>query len=125
MTPIISPWIFYFAAKVNIIIMFSWFIIIGMGIVGLLAWLDAADCEDSHPGYYEERKKIYKKPCLTAMILSLLVLVITPTQTTLMQMLIAQNITYERLEVVGNSIEDVYNDIINLAEKTMGVSENE
>ena len=125
MTPIISPWIFYFASKVNIIIFLCWIISIGTMTIGAFAWLDAADGENRHPGYYEQRKKIFKRPCLIASILSLLVLVITPSQPTLIQMLIAQNITYERLEVVGNTIEDVYSDIIELAEKAVGVNNNE
>ena len=29
-------------------------------------------------------------------------------------MLVAQNVTYERVEIVGQTVEDIYNDIINL-----------
>ena len=125
MTPIISPWIFYFVSKVDIIITISLVILIGTIMIGAVAWYNAVDGEDRHPGYYEQRKKIFKKPCIITLILSLLVLIITPSQITLMKMLIAQNITYERLEVVGNTIEDVYNDIISLAEKAVGVNNNE
>jgi hypothetical protein len=40
-----------------------------------------------------------------------------PDDKTCVQMLIADNITYERLEVVGKTVEDIYGDILDFANK--------
>lgn len=39
-----------------------------------------------------------------------------PTTDTLTKMIIAQNVTYERVEAVGDTVETVYNDIMALFE---------
>ena len=33
-----------------------------------------------------------------------------------MKMIVAQNVTYERVEIVGDTVEDIYNDIISLVD---------
>ena len=53
-----------------------------------------------------------------------LIILIVPSQNTLVQMLIAENITYERLEVVGETIEGVYEDILAITDKLVGTSED-
>ena len=40
--------------------------------------------------------------------------VFCPTQKTLEKMLIAQNVTYERVEQATDTVTDVYNDIMDL-----------
>ena len=57
--------------------------------------------------------------CIILSIIFGLLLIFVPSQQTCIQMLIADNITYERLETVGSSVEDIYNDIITIAEKVI------
>ena len=39
-----------------------------------------------------------------------------PTESTLTKMIVAQNVTYERVEMVGETVKDVYEDIISLVD---------
>ena len=57
--------------------------------------------------------------CIILSIIFGLLLIFVPSQETCIQMLIADNITYERLETVGSSVEDIYDDIITIAEKAV------
>lgn len=120
MTPIISPWFFYFAAKVEIIHMFAWILLFAALIFGTIALYEA--CDTGNDEYAEEVKKTFKKPCIIVSIIMCLIILIVPSQNTLVQMLIAENVTYERLEVVGDGIESVYEDIMNLANQMIGAN---
>ena len=120
MTPIISPWFFYFAAKVEMIHMFAWILFFGGLVIGAVALYDA--CDANNDEYKEKVKKTFKKPCIIVCVIMCLILLIVPCRDTLVQMLIAENITYERLEVVGDGIESVYEDIINLANQMIGTN---
>ena len=62
--------------------------------------------------YIKESKK--GKKLLICIIVLTIISNLIPTKTTCLEMLVAQNITYERIEIVGQTVEDVYNDIINL-----------
>lgn len=120
MTPIISPWFFYFAAKVEMIHMFAWILFFGGLVIGAVALYDA--CDTNNDEYKEKVKKTFKKPCIIVCIIMCLILLIVPCRDTLVQMLIAENITYERLEIVGDGIESVYEDIMNLANQMIGAN---
>ena len=122
MTPIISPWFFYFAAKVEIIHMFAWILLFAALIAGAASLFEA--CTDDEKEYKEVLKKTFKKPCIIVSIIMCLIILIVPSQNTLVQMLIAENITYERLEVVGETIEGVYEDILAITDKLVGTSED-
>jgi hypothetical protein len=122
MTPIISPWFFYFAAKVEIIHMFAWILLFTALIFGAGALYEA--CATNNDEHAEDVKKTFKKPCIIVSIIMCLIILIVPTQNTLVQMLIAENITYERLEVVGETIEGVYEDILAITDKLVGTSED-
>ena len=47
-------------------------------------------------------------------VLLILIEILVPSESTIMKMLVAQNVTYERIEMVGETVQDVYNDIISL-----------
>ena len=51
MTPIISPWFFYFAAKVEIIHMFAWILLFAALIAGAASLFEA--CTDDEKEYKE------------------------------------------------------------------------
>jgi hypothetical protein len=120
MTPIISPWFFYFAAKVEMIHMFAWILLFATLIIGIITLCEASNSDNEEDA--ERAKKIFKKPCIIVCIIMCLILLIVPCRDTLVQMLIAENITYERLEVVGDGIESVYEDIMNLANQMIGTN---
>ena len=122
MTPIISPWFFYFAEKVEIIHVFAWILLFAALIFGTVALYEAYST--SNVEYAEEVKRNFKKPCIIVGIIMSLIILIVPSQNTLVQMLIAENITYERLEVVGETIEGVYEDILAITDKLVGTSED-
>lgn len=118
-TTVISPWFFYF---INIVegldIAFFVFAIIGLATGGvLLAALvfEEIDEEDIKP-------KTAKKIFISGLIFIFLA-ILTPSQQTCVQMLIADNITYERLEVAGDTIEGIYQDILDLAGTLVGGEE--
>jgi len=111
MTPIISPWFFYLlqiveGLGVSFVIAAS-----AMGLYGAVKWfiiITEGDEED-----YQKGAKAGKK-VLIAMIVFWFLSVLVPTKTTCLEMLVAQNVTYERVEIVGQTVEDIYNDIISL-----------
>ena len=49
--------------------------------------------------------------------------VLCPTQKTLEKMLIAQNVTYERVEQAADTVTDVYNDIMDLFGESKNVDQ--
>lgn len=118
-TAVISPWFFYFINIVEGLDMAFW--IFGtMGLIGgglTLAGLAFGEL-------YEEdiKPKTAKKIFISGLIFMFLA-ILTPSQQTCVQMLIADNITYERLEVAGDTIEGIYQNILDLAGTLVGDEE--
>lgn len=118
-TAVISPWFFYF---INIVegldITFFAFATVGL-IVGGLTLIALSLGE-----LYEEdfSPKMAKKIFISGFIFMFLA-ILTPSQQTCVQMLIADNITYERLEMAGDTIEGIYQDILDLAGTLTGDEE--
>lgn len=115
MTPVISPWVFYLmptASKVQVLALV-------VAIVLLIAW---AIC--SLIGLFEldlDNEMSAKamgaaKKLIAPIIVATLVYIVTPSSTTVTKMIIAQNVTYERVETVTDTVETVYNDIMELFE---------
>lgn len=112
-TPIISPWFFYIIGLIEPLAFVAIFGCIGPLILGVLTWYNSSE---------EEYKNMYNsigKKCIILSIIFGLLFIFIPSQQTCIQMLIANNITYERLETVGSSVEDIYDDIITIAEKAV------
>lgn len=67
---------------------------------------------------YDEplRRDVMKKLFITGVI-AMVVVIFCPSQTTLEKMLIAQNVTYERIEQATDVVSNVYEDIMDLFEK--------
>lgn len=115
MTPIISPWFFYLlqivdGLGVSFIIAAS-----AIAIYGAVKWfiIFIGDDGDTDTPSYKEGAKTGKK-LLIAMAVFWFLSILVPTKTTCLEMLVAQNVTYERVEIVGQTVEDIYNDIISL-----------
>lgn len=115
MTPIISPWFFYLlqivdGLGVSFIIAASTIAVYG-GVKWFIIFI-GGDGDTDAPSY-KEGAKIGKK-LLIAMAVFWFLSILVPTKTTCLEMLVAQNVTYERVEIVGQTVEDIYNDIISL-----------
>lgn len=118
-TAVISPWFFYFINVVEGLDIVFWvFATLGVAVGGLiLAALAFGELyeEDFSP-------KLAKKIFISGLIFMFLA-ILTPSQQTCIQMLIADNVTYERLEMAGNTMEGIYQDILDLTETLMGDEE--
>ena len=118
-TAVISPWFFYFISIVEGLGVAFW-IFATIGLIGgglLLAALafEELDEDDFSP-------KLAKKIFIGGIIFMFLG-ILTPSQQTCVQMLIADNVTYERLEVAGDTIEGIYQDILDLTKTLVGDEE--
>lgn len=117
-TPIISPWFFYIIGLIEPLTTVSLFGLLGAVAIGAGAWYDIISKDSSEEEYKSMYKSVGKK-CIILSIIFGLLLIFVPSQQTCIQMLIADNITYERLKTVGSSVEDIYDDIITIAEKAV------
>lgn len=120
MTPVISPWVFYaisvadgiaiVAAIATFIVGIAYLIFKGISLVNF--WEYGKQDES-----YQRANSIAKhlgKIALVAIILSSIV----PSEKTITKMIVAQNVTYERLEAATDVVQTVYEDIMELfAEK--------
>ena len=121
-TPIISPWFFYIIGLVEPLIAMLMVGLVMTLCVGAVTWYCAVETNISKEEYDNRYNSVGKKCVILSIIFGLL-LIFIPGQQTCIQMLIANNITYERLETAGSSIENIYNDIIAIAEKAVGIVE--
>lgn len=101
MTPVINPWIFYLMSVVDAL-RFGAIIVTVVLVMCAPVWL----VESDHP----------KKFCvLLAVAIALSIFV--PSEKTVTKMVLAQNVTYERVDAVADTVETVYNDIMDLFEE--------
>lgn len=117
MTPVISPWVFYAMSVVNGLnaISTAGLIVSGLLIVALtiILLVSMDDClEEKTIG----ATKKFLKTAFIAMLVSCLLAVFVPSEKTIGKMIVAQNVTYERMEAVTDTVEAVYNDIMDLFE---------
>lgn len=104
MTPIISPWVVYLIYIVNPMRSAALIgIMVVIGIWSLKCFMGETICK------FNTASKIL-------VTFFILIAVLLPSESTLTKMLIAQNVTYERVEMVGETVKDVYEDIISLVD---------
>lgn len=117
MTPIINPWVFYLSNVVSNldVICFIGMIFGGSGVVlfAIMYLMGLDGCFEDD--VTEAVKKLLKVAIITLAVSSLITIFI-PSETTITKMLVAQNVTYERVETVTDTVETVYNDIMELFE---------
>lgn len=107
MTPIINPWIFYFmSVEENLSIICILFVIVTVIAIIVNKINATLDLEDYKP----------KKIVIVMLCIATACTILIPSQSTMTKMLVAQNVTYERIEIVGDTVEDIYNDIISLVD---------
>jgi hypothetical protein len=116
MTPVISPlwfWLFDICGSCKVIFE----LLLGACALGCI--LTGAGLFTSTIDGYESEvlkfKSMFKKMILVTIPIFTLAVVIPKTDT-LTKMLIAQNVTYERVEAATDTVQTVYNDIMELFE---------
>lgn len=113
MTPIISPWFFYLLSiSTGIKILFGCITAVFIGAT-VFKLIESDDYVPGSKGLESALKRV-KEFFIATMVFAILTILV-PNDKTCVQMLIADNITYERLEVVGETIEDIYRDILDFA----------
>ena len=115
MTPIISPWFFYLlSVSTGIKMLLGGIAVVFIG-AAVFKLIDADSYLHESEGMKSALKRV--KEFFIAAIVFAILTILVPDGKTCVQMLIADNITYERLEVVGETVEDVYKDILDFANK--------
>lgn len=118
MTPVINPWIFYIMPVCENVsnIAFLLATIIGIALIFLIVGY-FCDLDWNREDDAELKKRVIKK-LIPFLIIALLLTCLIPTEETITKMIIAQNVTFERVDMVSNAVSDtvanVYNDIMNL-----------
>lgn len=119
MTPVISPWVLYVLPVADTV----WFVsglltVIGVAVVIGLTYTIYEEKTGYRPN--EDRvkllEKLKKKVTVLTIVLATLA-VFVPSEETLTKMIIAQNVTYERVEVATDTVKTVYDDIMELFDK--------
>lgn len=110
MTPIINPWFFYWVEVSDTVAFIASLFCIIFVLVGVINFLSSIGGES----LFEKRTA---RAVYVIALISLLLSTLIPTKQTLTKMVLAQNVTYERVEVATDTVRDVYEDIIELFEK--------
>ena len=118
MTPIISPWVFYLINVCSNVSMIT-AVITFIGSFGFVIYLIVCGLEWKKPKFKD------KKLLIGGIIMCAMLTIFIPTESTLTKMIVAQNVTYERVEMVGDTVQDVYEDIISLVDNNGENSDEE
>lgn len=116
MIPVISPWVFYAISVASSIVAVASVVAVVVGIAYLIikGISIAALCEEGadDEGYIKVKNiaKHLGRIALVAIILSTIV----PGEKTITKMIVAQNVTYERVEAATDIVQKVYEDIMDL-----------
>lgn len=114
MTPVISPWIFYIMPVCEKFSILAW-VIFGVSLFALAV----VACFYFSEGRYMDDDEIRKfkrilKRLIVAIVITAILGCFIPTEETIVKMIVSQNVTYERVDVVTDTVANVYNDIMNL-----------
>ena len=113
--PIISPWIFYIAGVLhcfNAIVIFS----MCVSFIFILACIITInDCTSTQEQI--DACKIGLKRGLCTALITLMLVVFVPSSTTYYQMVVANYVTYECVYEIKDSIESIFNKIIEIAQE--------
>lgn len=119
MTSVISPWVFYLMPICENISFFGCLfgvisIIVAIGLSVGLGFKEASCYPD------EDTIKVLKplkKKLFVIGIVGCLLALLVPRESTITKMLVAQNVTYERVEMATDTVQSVYEDIMSLFEE--------
>ena len=115
MTPVINPWVFYAISiadgfKTVTIILTAISVIIAISLAVMMG------CEYDWRGFNDKCKVYVKYIKLSIAVFAAFITlsIIIPSSNTITKMIIAQNVTYERVEVATDTVQTVYEDIMEL-----------
>lgn len=114
MKPIISPWLIYFASRVDYLKIFAG-CILACCMVSILTAFIAGDVEYGSVLTY----KSFMRKCLIASIISSVVLVITPSEKTIYTMAVVNEITPNNIQEVSKTGKDIVDYITNQIDKVV------
>ena len=114
MTPIINPWFFYFISIADGIKLLFGSIALISGIIGfMIEFIDLISGFEEIPNTIRSKMKFFIIICIISVILNIL----TPSQTTLTQMIIAQNLTYENIELTKKQGKELIDYILKITKE--------
>ena len=115
MTPVISPWVFYaiyvaegVALLATLITVLAGVAYAAVKVLSLSSYYSGEDDEE-----YIKIRKIYKTFGTVALVAAILATFV-PGEKTITKMIVAQNVTYERVEAATDVVQTVYEDIMEL-----------
>lgn len=114
MKPIISPWLIYFASRVDSLMILAGCILVCCIIAICIAFIEG----DIEYGSVLTHKSFMKK-CAIASIISAVVLVITPSTETIYTMAVVKEITPDNIQAIGKTGKDVVDYITNQIDKVV------
>ena len=115
MTPVISPWVFYaiYVAEGVSFLTAIIAIIAGIAYVAVkVASLFGGYCDEDDEDYIKIRKA--SKAIGTVALVAAILATFVPSEKTITKMIVAQNVTYERVEAATDVVQTVYEDIMDL-----------
>ena len=107
--PVINPMVFYLMYVADALKDFLFFVGVGMLILPVVYAIAISDDEDCFKRACRQGKKI-----LVIGMVVLTIRIFIPSTATIEKMVIAQNVTYERVEQATDVVADVYDDIMEL-----------
>lgn len=107
--PVINPMVFYLMSVADTLKDFLFFVGVGMLILPVVYAIGISNNEDDFLRACRRVKKIW---VIGMAILTIRIFI--PSTATVEKMVIAQNVTYERVEQATDVVADVYNDIMDL-----------
>lgn len=115
MTPVISPWVFYAIYVAEGVAFLTAFIAIIAGIAYVAvkaASLFGVYCGEDDEDYIKIRKA--SKAIGTVALVAAILATFVPSEKTITKMIVAHNVTYERVEAATDVVQTVYEDIMGL-----------
>lgn len=107
--PVINPMVFYLMSVVDALKDFLFFAGVGMLILPVVYAITISDDEDDFLRACRRVKRIF---VIGMAVLTIRIFI--PSTATIEKMVIAQNVTYERVEQATDVVADVYDDIMDL-----------
>lgn len=81
-------------------------------------WIIAEfDVDEDMSGHNKQKCKKFAKNCVITSVILMIFYIILPNKETIIQMLVAKNITVDRVQIASEVVEKVYNDIIKVIDK--------
>lgn len=113
--PIISPWIFYIAGVLHC---FNAFVAVLMFLSVIFSIVCAVMInDDTASNDVKESVRIGLKRGVIIAVVTIMSFIFVPSSKTYYQMVVANYVTYERVEVVKEGLQDIFNKIIETAQE--------